>query len=191
MEPTPQHPSRPLLHPMIRRAAETVGDAAMHSKMPDADFKRLLLMIDQFQLTLSDVIDALDPYGEKLHRYQEVLDVEYFDQHHRERMAKSLESIWNDPEDGPDAPNPPAQPPSAKFREAAQTLLDLLHLTPPQRERIEQIFDEHYQHIDALTENLMLAHGFIGTILDALTPEESARVMALIEQKAKESTTKQ
>jgi len=117
MEPAPQHPSRPLLHPLMWRATRAIGEAFVDSEMPDEDLKKLFLMIEQFHATLSEVIELLDPSGEKLCQYQHLLDVEYFDKHHKERLSGSLEAFWENPE--PDQPTT-AEPPSTKFKAAAQ-----------------------------------------------------------------------
>lgn len=187
MHPEPRHPSRPLLMPLMVRAQGAIRGVVRHSRDPEEDHKNLVLLVDQFYRTLRQVIELLDPYGEKLHQYQDVLDVEHYDQHFRERCLQDIET--DDEDDELDAPDSEPQPASAKFREAAEPLLGLLHLTPLQRERIETIFDEHYQHIDALTRHIGLMKGFVAHILEALTPDEQKRVMALIRKTAEEPDT--
>lgn len=107
---------------MVSAALYTAVDTVTLSKLPDEDQENILLMADVFHRILCQVIDTLDPYGEKFHQYKHLFTIDYLERHWkdmRSEISKILEEFRDDPDDGQDPPTP-AEPPSAKFKAAAQ-----------------------------------------------------------------------
>lgn len=82
------HPSSLLIRPIRVRAFNTLTEITRSSHLSEEDFTKLILLVTQMYLTTLELVVVLDPEGERIPEYEDIVDVEHFDEAHKERILE-------------------------------------------------------------------------------------------------------